>query len=306
MIKHSRVLMAAVWCLPILAAAQPGGEVDTSGVVVRADIEFARVDGERLLLDLYLPADATNPPLLIWVHGGGWRAGARSPVSTLDFVRAGYALASVDYRLSPVAAFPAQSHDINAAIRYLRAHASDLGIDTTRIGALGVSAGAHLAALAGVTNGHAALEGTVGGNQDRSSDVAAIVSYFGASNLTSILSQSTPFGLNIRQPGLELLFGGPPDERVELARLASPVFHVDAADPPLFLLHGDQDPQMPINQSHELHGVYKSLGLEVHFEVVHGSAHGGEAFFDAERMALVLAFLDKHLREDQHSSAAAH
>jgi acetyl esterase/lipase len=304
MTKHSRFLIVALSCLPLFAAAQPGGEVDTTGVVVRADVEFAEVDGQPLLLDLYLPADASNAPLLIWVHGGGWRAGARSPVSSLEFVRAGYALASVDYRLSPVAPFPAQSHDIKAAIRYLRAHASELGVDASRIGALGVSAGAHLAALVGVTNGDAALEGDVGGNLDRSSDVQAIVSYFGASNLTSILSQSTPFGLNIREPGLDLLFGGPPDERVELARLASPVFHVDEADPPLFLLHGDQDPQMPINQSHELHGVYKSTGLEVHFEVVHGAAHGGEGFFDAERMALVLAFLDQHLRDDRHSSTA--
>lgn len=305
MIEHAKLLLAVVFSLPVLALAQPGGEVDTTGVVVRSDIEFARPGGHALLLDLYLPADASDPPLLIWVHGGGWQRGERSPVSTLDFVRAGYAMASVDYRLSPVAPFPAQSHDVKAAIRYLRAHADELGIDAERVGILGVSAGGHLAALAGVTNGHAGLEGTVGGNLDRSSDVQAIVSYFGASNLTSILDQSTPFGLNIRQPGLELLFDGPPDERVELARLASPVFHVDAADPPLLLLHGDQDPQMPINQSHELHGVYKSLGLDVHFEVVHGSPHGGAAFFDAARTALVLAFLDEHLREDRHSAAAA-
>jgi dipeptidyl aminopeptidase/acylaminoacyl peptidase len=102
--------------------------------------------------------------------------------------------------------------------------------------------------------------------------------------------------LFIRVPALEALFGGAPDEQVELARSASPVFHVDAADPPLLLLHGDQDPQMPINQSHELHGVYKTQGLTVHFEVVHGARHGGSQFFDAERTALVGAFLDEHLR----------
>jgi dipeptidyl aminopeptidase/acylaminoacyl peptidase len=147
-----------------------------------------------------------------------------------------------------------------------------------------------------VTNGDHALEGDVGGHLGQSSDVTAIVSYFGASNLTSILDQSTPFGLNIRVPGLSALFGGPVEEQQGLARSASPVLHVDASDPPLFLLHGDQDPQMPINQSHELHGAYKQAGLDVAFEVVHGARHGGPEFFDAARTELVLAFLDRQLK----------
>lgn len=294
---NKRIGVLVFGLLPLIAIAQGRGDTDTTGMDVQSDLEYANVGGRSLLLDLYRPANVEAPPVLVWVHGGGWRAGARAPVSTLEFVRAGYAMASVDYRLSPEAEFPAQSHDIKGAIRYLRANASKLGIDASRIGILGVSAGGHLAALAGVTNGHAELEGRVGGNLDRSSDVQAIVSYFGASNLTSILDQSTPFGLNIREPGLELLFGGPPDERAELARLASPVFHVDASDPPLLLLHGDQDPQMPINQSHELHGAYKAQGLDVAFEVVHGAAHGGEGFFDERRTALVLEFLNRHLRD---------
>lgn len=81
-----------------------------------------------------------------------------------------------------------------------------------------------------------------------------------------------------------------------MAKLASPVFHVDKNDPPLLLIHGDQDPQMPINQSHELHGKYKQLGLEVEFEVVHGAAHGGKAFYDARRTELVNQFLDRSMR----------
>lgn len=280
------------------ASAQPGRQPagDMTAVDRIDGIQFAEVGGEGLLLDLYMPNDASEPPLLVWVHGGGWARGARSPVSTVAFVNDGYAMASVDYRLSGTAPFPAQIHDIKAAIRFLRARAGEYGYDAARIGILGVSAGGHLAALAGVTNGDAALEGEVGRHLDESSDVAAVVSYFGASNLTSILEQSTPFGLNIRTPALESLLGGPPDERVDLARQASPVFHVDAADPPLLLLHGDQDPQMPINQSHELHGAYKAQGLTAHFEVVHGAEHGGAMFFDSERTALVGAFLDEHLR----------
>ena len=180
--------------------------------------------------------------------------------------------------------------------RFLRAHASDYGYDAGRIGITGVSSGGHLAALVGLTNGSAPHEGEVGGNPNISSDVQAVVSYFGASNLTSILAQSTPFGLNVREPALELLLGGGVEERVDLARFGSPVFQVDASDPPLLLLHGDQDPQMPINQAHELHGVAKEHGLDVHFEVIYGAAHGGGAFFDEARTELVAEFFARTLR----------
>lgn len=295
--KKSTIMVTATGLLAAFAAnAQQGGSSELpEGVRVTADIPFANVDGHELALDLYMPVAVEDPQVLVWVHGGAWRAGSRKSVSTLAFVEAGYALASVSYRLSGVAAFPAQSHDIKGAIRFLRAHADDYGYDASRIGILGSSAGAHLAALVGVTNGNAELEGAVGGNLEQSSDIHAIVAYFPATNLVSILDQSTPFGLNLRVPALEALLGGPLDEKSELARLASPVFHVDADDPPLYLLHGDQDPQMPINQSHELHGAYKLHGLAVEFEVVHGSPHGGPAFFDDGRNAMVGSFLDEHL-----------
>jgi dipeptidyl aminopeptidase/acylaminoacyl peptidase len=125
--------------------------------------------------------------------------------------------------------------------------------------------------------------------------VQAIVAYYGASNLTTILAQSTPFGLNMRRPALELLLGALPDQADRLARLASPVFHVDRGDPPLLLFHGDQDPQMPINQAHELDGAYRKLGLDVHFEVVHGAAHGGDAFFSRENLNRAVTFLRRAL-----------
>ncbi|HEY5667481.1 MAG TPA: alpha/beta hydrolase [Gammaproteobacteria bacterium] len=294
--KLLAVLSALVIARP--AAAQPGAATDVSdrpSIVRTGDIVYANVDGEELALDLYMPANAGNPPLVVFIHGGAWRFGSRASVSTVDLVDQGFAVASVSFRLSPVAPLPAMVHDIKGAIRFLRARAAELGYDAERIGITGVSSGGHLAALVGLTNGSAAHEGEVGGNLDTSSDVQAIVSYFGASNLTSILGQSTPFGLNVREPALELLLGGSVEEQVDLARFGSPVFQVDQYDPPLLLLHGDQDPQMPINQTHELHGVAKEHGLDVHFEVVHGAAHGGAAFFDAERTALVAGFFDRTL-----------
>ena len=259
-------------------------------------IVFARIGEDELKLDLFLPAEARRPSLVVWVHGGGWRSGSRDNVPIAGLAQAGYAVASVDYRLSPVAAFPAQVHDIKAALRYLRANAERYGFDARRIAIAGASAGGHLAALVGTTSGHPGLEGAVGDHLDQSSDVAAIVDYYGPTNFMTILPQSTPHGLGVRIPALQLLLRGQPEDKPELAQLASPVFHVDAGDPPLLLVHGDQDPQAPINQSHELHGRYEELGLPVQFEVIHGGAHGGPQFFDGRRIDLLKSFLDEHLR----------
>ena len=170
------------------------------------DVVYASVDGKDLGLDIYLPAGVTSPPLLVWVHGGAWSGGTKAQAPTV-FVANGFALASLDFRQSTDARFPAQVHDIKAAIRFLRAKAATYGYRADRIAIGGSSSGGHLAALVGVTNGHAELEGTVGGYLKESSAVQAILDYYGASNLTTILSQSTPFGLNMRRPAIERLLG---------------------------------------------------------------------------------------------------
>ena len=261
---------------------------------VQRGIPFARVTDTELKLDLHRP-DGPAAGLIIWVHGGAWRSGTREDVDLKGLTAHGWAIASVDYRLSPQAKFPAQIHDIKAAIRYLRARAAELGLPANRFVIAGSSAGGHLAAVVGVTNGHPELEGAIGADLAASSDVQAIVDLYGASNLTTILKQSTPHGLNVRVPALDLFLGGQPDAVPELARLASPVFHVDTQDPPLLLMHGDQDPQMPINQSHELAGAYEQAGRPVVFKVMHGSAHGGPAFTGDASLRLIDGFLRQHL-----------
>jgi acetyl esterase/lipase len=261
---------------------------------VTKDIAYAQVNGTTLAFDLYKPEKQTGP-LIIYIHGGAWRSGSKKEMPLPDLVDSGCPVATVDYRLSTVARFPAQIHDIKAAIRYLRGNAQKLGIDAKQIVVSGSSAGGHLAALVGVTNGHRELEGDLGDFRDQSSDVQGIISFFGASDLTTILKQSTPHGLSVREPALDLLLGAQPDKVSDLARLASPVFHVDKDDPPLLLLHGDQDPQMPINQSHQLQGAYEKAGLaaKVQFKVLHNSGHGGKEFYAPEQMAIVKDFLKK-------------
>jgi acetyl esterase/lipase len=264
---------------------------------VTKDIEYARGSEHSLKLDLYVPATPHRPPVVVWVHGGAWRSGSKNNPSILPLTERGFAVASVDYRLSPVAKFPAQIHDIKAAIRYLRASGAQHGVSSERIAVAGGSAGGHLAALVGVTNGVKDLEGEVGDFRDQSSAVQAIVVFYGASNLTSILTQSTPHGLSVRVPALELLFGGHPEAKADLARLASPVLHVDKSDPPLFWFHGDQDIQIPINQAHEMIGAYKKAGLPATLEVVYGGGHGGRSFFTPEQFDQAAEFLSQTLKQ---------
>lgn len=262
----------------------------------QTDIEYARVGDRPLLLDLHRDAKSAKPPLIVYVHGGAWRAGSKADVPIAPLLDHGYAIASVDYRLSTEAPFPAQAHDIKAAIRFLRAKSDAFHIDTQRIAIVGSSAGGHLAALVGVTNGNAELEGNLGAHLDQSSSVQCIVSLFGASDLQTILAQSTEFGLKMRVPALRLLLGGTPDEKPALARLASPVAHLDNNDPPLLLIHGDADPQMPPQQSEELAKACEALKLTVKLVTLPGSKHGGKEFYDAERTKLVADFLKLHLR----------
>jgi acetyl esterase/lipase len=299
MIIRSKLIPVAVLGLigvwPVTATAE--GSVQT-------DIPYVTsASGETLRLDLYLPASA-GAPLLVWVHGGAWERFDKSSMPLESLVERGFAIASLDFSPASKARFPGQVHEIKAGIRFLRAEAARYGYDASRIGILGASSGAHLAAVVGTSNGNAELEGTLGDHHDQSSAVQAIVSYFAATNLTTILDQSTPFGLNLREPALLRLLGAPPKEAEALAKLASPVFQVDHADPPLLLFHGDQDPQMPINQSHELEGAYEKQGLEVDFIVVHGAAHGGDAFYSSENVERVVTFLGAQLRRGAAASAA--
>jgi acetyl esterase/lipase len=291
-LKHlsgSAVLLSLTLCF-YSAAAQ------STVTPTHRDIVYATVDGKELKLDLYLPAGRPNPMLLVWVHGGAWRTGSKDFVPKC-FVENGIATASLDFRASTEGQFPAAVHDIKAAIRFLRAKAPEFGYKADRIGIAGNSSGGHLAALVGVTSNHTELEGTVGEYPNESSEVHAIIDYYGASNLTTILSQSTPHGLNVRKPALEFLLGGQPENVPELARLASPVFHVDKSDPPLLLIHGDQDIQMPINQAHELEGKYREQFLDVQLQVLYGAGHGGDAFFSGENAKLAVNFLRRTLQE---------
>ncbi len=277
MTRYASILLGLLSMSPASAR-----EVDPT----HREVEYAKVGERKLLLDLYQPESASETlnPLVVWIHGGAWRSGSKENVPVTHWLKEGFAIASVDYRLSPEAKFPAQIHDIKAAIRFLRANAERFHLDPDRIVIVGASAGGHLAALAGVSDGVQELEGTLGEYTSVSSRVQAIVSFYGASNLQSILSQSTEHGLSVRVPALQLLLGGQPQDVPDLAKLASPVASVDAADPPLWLIHGDSDPQMPLEQSKEFVKAYRNVRSSVQLDIVVGGKHGGEEFYTKERL----------------------
>lgn len=286
----ARVFLFLFFLLPTLTAA---GTISTEF----KDIEFARVSGKTLALDLYLPTNQANPALVVWVPFGAWQFGSKDKVWT-SIVERGFALASIDTRQAPEARFPAQVHDIKAAIRFLRANAGRYGYRGDCIAVWGMSSGGHLAALVGTTNGNLQLEGNEGNYPKVDSSVQAIVDFYGPTDLLTILSQSTPHGLSVRVPALKALLGKPVEDPtvLDLARLASPVYQVDKGDPPLLIMHGIQDYQVPINQSLELQDAYRNLGLDVELHLVPDAGHMDTIYFNPANTGIVAAFLSRVLK----------
>jgi CubicO group peptidase (beta-lactamase class C family)/pimeloyl-ACP methyl ester carboxylesterase len=280
----------------LLAAATilSGRKVVAGEARIVRDIEYASVDGHSLQLDLYLPA-ADDAPLVVFIHGGGWKGGSRDRCFVSWLKEHGYAVASISYRLSQQAVFPAQIHDCKAAVRWLRAHAADYGFSTQRIAVAGTSAGGHLATLLGVTGGVTALEGSVGKHTDQSSRVDAVVDYYGPMDFIQ-RTTSQPHKTIAEGSPVRMLLGGPANELVEQARLASPAFHVTADDAPLLIFHGAKDRTVLMAQSERIIAEYEQRGLPVSLTVLPDSGHGGQEFFEGDYRAQLLSFLNRQLR----------
>jgi acetyl esterase/lipase len=257
------------------------------------NVVYAQDGDKKLQLDIYKPKTVQEPRLIVWVHGGAWHSGSKEnpPLGLLPF---GYALASVDFHASTEKPFPANVHDIKAAIRFLRANASKYGYRADKIIIWGSSSGGHLAALVATTNNNADLEGKLGDFTQTSSSVQGCIDFFGPTNFLTILNQSTPHGLNVRLPALAILLGKPLEQATELAKLASPVHQVDSTDPPMFIVHGEQDIQVPVNQSIELWSAYKAKNLKTQIEFIPNAGHSDPAYAKKELMEKIDVFLKEN------------
>lgn len=278
------------------ASAQSPQPRMPEGVIAHRDLVYVEGGHERHKLDLYLPSESKKPlPLILWVHGGGWQNGSKegAPPLRAGYVQRGYAVASINYRLSGHAVFPAQIEDCKAAIRWLRAHAGEYGIDPQHFGVWGSSAGGHLAALIGTSND--VKEFDVGANLDQSSRVQAVCDYYGP----------TDFKVFVSTPGYEShaaadspearLIGGAVMQNLDKAARVNPITYVSKDDPPFLIVHGDKDPTVPINQSQLLFESLKKTGVSVHFHTIHGAGHGGPGFAGQNIDDMVAAFFEARL-----------
>lgn len=264
------------------------------------DIEYARVGNKSLKLDLYLPEGAGPFPLIIWVHGGGWTSGDKSLSENGPQIRQtarGYAVASINYRLSHEAKFPAQIEDCKAAVRWLRANAERYNLDPSRVAAWGSSAGGHLVALMGASAGE--FEGGEG-NLDYSSSVKAVVDWFGPIDLLKMSADSLAFPCNLIDHDSvfspeSLLIGCAIQTCPDKTGRANPINYVSADDAAFLIMHGTDDCLVGPTQSQRLYNALTAAGVEASLKFIEGARHGGSEFDDPENRKLVDDFFDRHL-----------
>lgn len=238
------------------------------------DVPYVKADADKAqVLDLFVPKSDKPLPLIVWIHGGAWRGGSKAQCAALPFLAKGYAVASVEYRMSQVATFPAQIHDCKAAIRWLRANAKQHNIDPERIGVWGSSAGGHLVALLGVTAGDKELDGSLGEHAAVSTRIKCVVDWFGPTNLSTMGSGGKIDHDSPNAPEALLIGGAVPQNRDKAAK-ASPVTYVTQDDAPILIMHGDKDDVVPKTQSDEFHAALKKAGVDVTYKVVEGAGHG--------------------------------
>ena len=272
-----------------------------AGIHAERDLKYGDAPGKANLLDIYVPENAQGSlPLIVWVHGGGWEGGDKGGCPAVGMARRGYVAASINYRFSREAVFPAQIEDCKGAIRWLRAHAKEYHIDPKRVGVWGASAGGHLVALLGTSRGAKEIEGTTGGNLDQSSAVQAVCDWFGPTDMSRFFAQAG--GENVFKPApqnspIDRLFGGPVEEHKDLVAKANPITFVSKDSPPFLIMHGDHDRLVPVAQSQLLADALKSAGVECRLEILAGAGHG-DGFNKPEVLKTVAEFFDKHLNPD--------
>lgn len=255
--------------------ANPQGGRVPEGVKKIADLDYAGTGNPRQALDLYLPekpASADPLPVVVFIHGGGWQNGDKNSAGfrVASLAATGkYAGASIGYRLSGEAKWPAQIHDCKAAIRWIKAHAAEHGLDPDRIAVWGSSAGGHLVAMLGVSDGVADLEGSIGAHTDRNAKVKCVVDFFGPTDLLSMGGTHN----DAKSPESNLI-GGAVQENPDKAKIASPVSHVTPDDSPFLIIHGDADPLVPHDQSVALEKKLEAAGVSTILITVEGGEHG--------------------------------
>lgn len=297
------LLLLAVLLSSTLLAESPKSFMLPAGIKMEKDIAYIADGDEAQKLDIYLPEKPADKPLplIVHIHGGGWRAGNKFPCPVMAMVLKGYAVASVEYRFSQKAVFPAQIQDCQAAVRWLRAHSKQYNLDPERLGAVGGSAGGHLSALVG-TAGDKKAFAPIGGHTDRSDRVQAVIDIYGPADFTTVVQQAAEdnnvkniFQFNTPSDPYSGLIGTNLDDKPK-ADAVSPVHYVSADNPPFLILHGTHDALVPYAQSVQLEAALKAKGVPVWLQTLPGAGHGGPAFGKPAVIQLMQSFFDRHLK----------
>ncbi|MGO9482800.1 MAG: alpha/beta hydrolase fold domain-containing protein, partial [Candidatus Kryptoniota bacterium] len=272
------------------------------------DIPYATVSKAQQL-DIYLPDEGDGPfPVILSIHGGAFLGGDKrdgEEIPMLEGLKRGYAVISINYRLSQEAKWPAQIYDCKAAVRWIRANAKKYKLDPDKIAAWGGSAGGQLSALLGTSGNVKSLEDSTLGNANQSSRVQAVIDWFGPTNFLTMDEQlkesgvANPFRTSTPNSPASLLLGKNLEDVPELAKEADPDTYVSADAPPFFIQHGLEDNLVPYQGSILLaRKLGKVLGYEkVFLELFPATGHEGPAFFTEDNVNRVFAFLDKYLKQ---------
>ena len=286
------------------AGAPKKAPAELPGVTALRDVAYVGGGHERQKLDLFVPEKGENLPLVVWIHGGGWVGGSKENPPALGFTRSGYAVASINYRFSQHAVYPAQIEDCKAAIRWLRANAAKHRINPDKIGVWGASAGGHLVALLGTTGD--VKEFDKGENLGQSSRVQAVCDVFGP---TDFLEYYNYANAKLVAPSvlpddanslLVRLVGGKLSEKKDVVAKANPITYVTKGDAPFLIMHGDKDLLVPLHQSEILEKALKKADVPVTLYVEKGSGHGLRG---PEVGKMVAAFFEKHLKANGEAAA---
>jgi acetyl esterase/lipase len=271
------------------------------GTVFHQNIPYANDTVKKHLLDIYLPEKASSAtPLVIWVHGGAWMMNDKyadmgyMKNTIRAIMEKGYALASIDYRHSTTAIFPAQIQDCHQAIEFLYNNASKYKLDKNRFALMGFSAGGHLASLLALSLNNDVKSFYPSGKKP-SYSIKTVLDFYGPSDFLMFYGSATTTENN-HEP-ISTLLGASALKRPDIAKLASPDSYVDKNDPPFFIVHGEKDESVPVSQSLLLKSYFDAVGVVSELTIVKDAPHFGEMFDTEDVRAKLLSFLDQHLKK---------
>jgi acetyl esterase/lipase len=290
--------MVAICCAAVLVAA-----AQAPPYKVLSDLEYARPETGPLLLDLYAPESGGPFPPIVWIHGGAFRSGDKRGIwykPILNQTERGYAVASIDYRLSGAAKFPALVHDAKAAVRWLRANAAHYNLKADRIVVAGESAGGYQAVMLGASGGVPELEGTLG-NPKQSSRVQGVIDFFGPTDFLAmddgVSSCQTPLLHRTPNSPESQLLGCNLGDCLDRVKASNPIAYVSGDSPPFLILHGTADCQVPHSQSQRLNDALRAAGVQADLHLLPDVGHGDRRFMTPETEKWVSEFVDSVLRK---------